>query len=80
MTTLTAARAEALFTSDLAAGTEPSRAEVRAAINAAVRKHHGVKGCACEVAWEYGDHPDAAAARMCWCLATVTALFAGGTR
>ena len=29
----------------------------------------GVAGCACQVAAEYGEHPQEAAARMCWCRA-----------
>jgi hypothetical protein len=27
---------------------------------------HGSRGCACQVAREFGDHPDTAAQRMAW--------------
>ena len=63
---LTAARAEALFTSPLATGSDPSRAAVDDAIRAAVRAHGGVRSCAADVAAEYGDHPDLAVPRMRW--------------
>jgi hypothetical protein len=35
----------------------------------------GTGGCAAAVAGEYGDHPDTAAARMTWALATVHAVY-----
>jgi hypothetical protein len=63
---LTAARAEALFTSPLSTGSRPGRATVDEAIRAAVRAHGGVRGCAGDVAAEYGDHPDLAVPRMRW--------------
>ncbi len=63
---LTAARAEALFTSPLATGSHPARATVDEAIRAAVRAHGGVRSCAADVAGEYGDHPDLAVPRMRW--------------
>jgi hypothetical protein len=66
---VTAARAEALFTSDLPANSEPSRAEVTDAIRRAVRAHGGCRGCAIEVAGEYGEHPETAVPRMRWALA-----------
>ena len=68
---LSAARAEALFTSDLPVGAVLSRAEVTAAIQHAVRAHGGVRGCAAEVAAAYGEHPETAAPRMRWALAVV---------
>jgi hypothetical protein len=73
---LLAARAEALFTSDLPAGSRPSRDEVEAAIKQAVRRHRGIKGCLAKLATDYGDHPDTAPARMRWARSTVEALFA----
>lgn len=63
---LTAARAEALFTSPLSTGSHPSPVTVDEAIRAAVRAHGGVRGCAADVAAEYGDHPELAVPRMRW--------------
>jgi hypothetical protein len=63
---LTAARAEALFTSQLATGSRPTHDVVEAAIRVAVRAHGGVRGCAADVAAEYGDHPELAVPRMRW--------------
>jgi hypothetical protein len=72
---LTAARAEALFTSPLSAASRPGRGEVEAAICQAVRSHGGVRGCAAWVATEYGDHPETAPARMRWALHVVHAVY-----
>jgi hypothetical protein len=63
---LTAARAEALFTSDVSAASTLSRDEYMEAIRRALLRHGGVRGCAAEVAAQYGDHPDTAAPRMRW--------------
>jgi hypothetical protein len=60
------ARAEALFTSDLSAGDEPSKKQLTAAIRRAVRAHGGIRGCAGEVAAAHGGQPETAAARMQW--------------
>jgi len=68
---LTAARAEALFNTDLTAGQRPSQAEVVAGIARAVRAHGGVRGCAAEVAAAYGEYPETAPARMRWARAVV---------
>ena len=68
---LTAARAEALFTSPLATGSHPARAAVDEAIRVAVRAHGGVRGCVADVATEYGDHPEVAAPRMRWARAVI---------
>jgi hypothetical protein len=73
---LVAARAEALFTSPLSACRWPSREEVAAAVRQAVLAYGGSRGCASEVAAEYGDHPDTAAARMRWARAAVEAVYA----
>src|SRR3954453_1617892 len=73
---LTAARAEALFTSRLSASIQSSRTEVTAAIRAAVRAYGGTRGCAIEVAGEYGDHPETAVPRMRWALKSVEAMYA----
>lgn len=70
MSMLDDARYEALFTSDLPAGSY-TRAEVDAAIRASVRDHHGVRGCAADMAYRYGLDPETSAARMCWCRTAV---------
>lgn len=69
---LTVARAEALFVSTLSACEPHHAAELRAAIAAAVRDYHGVRGCAAQVAAEFGDHPTTAAERMRWAREAVT--------
>jgi hypothetical protein len=63
---ITAARAEALFASTLSAAEPHDRAELKAAIAAAVRDYHGVRGCAEVMAAEFGEHPAEAAKRMRW--------------
>jgi hypothetical protein len=68
---LTAARAEALFTSALPTGSSPQPVQVHAAIRHAVRLHRGTRGCATELAGAYGDSPETAAPRMRWALAVV---------
>jgi hypothetical protein len=68
---LIAARAEALFTSDLPTGSRPTRAAATAAIRGAVRAHGGVRGCATALAGAYGEHPETAAPRMRWALAAI---------
>ena len=68
---LTAARAEALFNTYLTADQRPSRADVVAGIARAIRAHGGVRGCAAEVAAEYGEHPETAAPRMRWARSVV---------
>jgi hypothetical protein len=73
---LTAARAEALFTSDLPTGTSSTRGEVNAAVRRAVRAHGGTRGCATALAGEYGEHPETAIPRMRWALAVIHAHYA----
>lgn len=63
---LLAARAQALFTSDLSARCEHTQTEVAAAIRHAFRTHNGIRGCAAEVAAAYGEDPETAARRMRW--------------
>jgi hypothetical protein len=65
------ARAAALFTSDLSALCEHNRVEVTAAIRHAIGTHHGIGGCAAEVAAAYGEHPETAARRMRWALTVI---------
>lgn len=72
---IAAARAEALFTSDLPAGCRLSRDQADAAIVDAVRRHGGVRGCAAELAARYGERPDTAVPRMRWARGTVEALY-----
>lgn len=68
---LTTARAEALFASTLSACEPHDRAQLKAAIAAAVRDYNGVRGCVAEVAQAYGDHPQQAAERMRWAVGAV---------
>ncbi len=79
MSILTDARAEALFASDR----QPSEHLTATAIEIAIKdmvKRHGVRGCAACVAFEFGDHPDIAKARMDWAIATVAATYPGRSR
>jgi hypothetical protein len=77
---LMTARAEALFTSHLSAKRWHGPAEVAAAIEQAIRRHHGSRGCTAEVASAYGDHPETAAPRMRWARGVVDQLYAPQTR
>jgi hypothetical protein len=70
-----AARAAALFTSDLSAGSTHTHDEVAQMIRRAVRVHGGTRGCVQEVAAAYGDYPETAAPRMRWALAVVLAVY-----
>ncbi|MBG0568870.1 hypothetical protein [Actinoplanes aureus] len=79
-TMLTAARAEALFTSRLATGSRPGHDVVEDAIRVAVRAHGGVRGCAGDVAAEYGDHPETAVPRMRWARELVDELYVARRR
>jgi hypothetical protein len=63
---LTAARAAALFVSDLSAEADPTGPEVSAVIKRALRSHGGSRGCAADVAAAYGDYPELAVRRMRW--------------
>jgi len=71
---LLAARAEALFTSDLSARREYTQIEVAAAIRHAIGTHNGIRGCMAEVAAAYGDHPETAARRMRWARAVIESI------
>lgn len=74
-TILTAARAEALFTSRLPTGSNPPYAVAEEAIRLAVRAHGGVRGCAADVALEYGDYPEVAVPRMRWARHVIEQLY-----
>ena len=66
--------ADALFVSVVQCSDEPSGDQVRKAIAAAVRAY-GDRGCAERVAQEFGDHPEAAVARMRWACGMVGEVF-----
>jgi hypothetical protein len=76
---ISAVRADALFVSALQRSDEPSAAQVREAIAGAVRRFGG-RGCAGQVAQEFGDHPDIAAARMRWARRVIAEAFGGPER
>lgn len=78
-TTVVAVRAEALFASPLQRGDAVSADQVTTAVDRMLRQL-GVNGCAAVVAGEYGDHPNTAAARMTWALATVSRCYCHATR
>ena len=59
------ARCEALFASELQRSDAPTAESVTKAISRTVRGL-GTRGCAGRMAQEFGDHPQAAAERMCW--------------
>jgi hypothetical protein len=59
------ARCLALFASGLQPSDAPTAETVAQAIHRAIRRL-GVRGCVARMAQEFGDHPDAAATRMCW--------------
>ena len=72
---LTAARAAALFVSDLSATEQPTGVLVEAAIKHALRTHGGARGCAADVAAAYGDYSELAAGRMRWARSLVEDLY-----
>ena len=65
------ARCEALFVSGWQRSDAPDAAALAELIRSAVRQY-GVRGCASRMAREFGDHPEAAAARMRWIRQAVT--------
>ena len=73
-TTFEAVRAEALFVSHLQCSQAPKSDEIRTAVAATLRRV-GIKGCAAQVAGEFGDHPDTAVARMAWALAMIRSTY-----
>ncbi len=75
---LETAQADALFASALQLSDEPSAAQVRQAIAAAIRTF-GARGCVARVAQAYGEHPETAVVRMRWARAAATGAL-GGTR
>lgn len=73
---LIAARACALFASDLSSYSRPSECAVLAAVASALRAFGGARGCAGEVAAAYGEHPETAAPRMRWARDVIAAIYA----
>jgi hypothetical protein len=65
--------ADALFASTLQSSDEVNVSLVHQAITMSLDTYGGA-GCAGRVAQEFGDHPEAAAARMRWARATVEIL------
>jgi hypothetical protein len=63
---VTAARAAALFVSDISTADRPSRTQAEHAILSAIRAHGGSRGCVADMAAYYGDYPELATARMVW--------------
>jgi hypothetical protein len=59
------ARREALFVSALQPSDTPTGDVINGAITSAMHRF-GPRGCAARMAQEFGDHPQAAAARMRW--------------
>jgi hypothetical protein len=72
--TLPEARAEALFCSTVQPSDKPGAVQVGESIAAMIRVH-GSRGCACQVAAAFGDHPDVALERMRWARDTVAATY-----
>ena len=71
---VSAVRCEALFVSALQRSEQPDACQVRRAVAAAMRQYGGC-GCAAQVAQEYGEHPEIAAARMRWARGAVAEAF-----
>src|SRR5215472_6895248 len=69
---------EALFVSWLQPSNAPTAALVMQAVSSAARQF-GVRGCAGQMAQEFGDHPEAAAERMLWIRRLGAARWAAGT-
>jgi hypothetical protein len=63
-------RAEALFVSKLQSSESPAPDQVHRAV-ATTMRCLGIGGCAAQMAREFGDHPDTAAAPITWALATI---------
>jgi hypothetical protein len=72
---ISVARCDALFVSLLQPSQQPGAQQVRQAAAAAARRF-GERGCAGQVAQEFGEHPEAAAARMRWARQAIARAFA----
>jgi len=72
--TVETVRAEALFASSLQSSERPEADDVRHAVSSTLRTL-GTRGCAAEVAGEFGDRPETAVARMAWAIEMVRAVY-----
>jgi hypothetical protein len=72
---VSAARCDALFVSPLQPSQQFGAQQVRQAVAAAARRF-GERGCAGQVAQEFGEHPEAASARMRWARQAIARAFA----
>ena len=63
----TSAHAEALFVSRLQCSDDPTPRELSDAVMTSLRRY-GARGCAEQMAQEFGEHPVEAASRMSWVL------------
>jgi hypothetical protein len=72
---ISAVRTDALFVSVLQPSEEPDARQVRRAVAVTVGLF-GTRGCAGQVAHEFGEHPEIAAARMRWARRVVAEAFA----
>ena len=70
-------RVEALFASSLQRSEQATPESVREAVAATVRRL-GTRGCAAQVAQEFGEHPETAVGRMRWALGLVRQAYALG--
>ena len=70
-----ARQTDAVFASGLQRRDEPSMAQIRQAVAAAIHAFDYC-GCAERVAQEFGDHPEMAVTRMRWARAVVREAFA----
>jgi hypothetical protein len=69
-------RCEALFASDLQHSQHPDPTDVRAAVAHTISQL-GETACLARMAQEFGDHPEAAAARMRWAREAVESAYTG---
>jgi ferredoxin-thioredoxin reductase catalytic subunit len=69
--TADSSRCEALFASALQRSDAPTADVVAETIARTVRQF-GTRGCACRMAQEFGEHPEAAAERMRWVRQLIT--------
>jgi hypothetical protein len=70
-----AARAAALFASDLPSGSRPDATSVENAIAVSVRRSGGTRGCVAALAAAYGDYPETAVVRMRWARSVVQSVY-----
>jgi hypothetical protein len=71
---ISAVLADALFVSALQRCEQLSAGQIRQAIDAAVGAY-GQRGCAAQVAQEFGDHPETAVTRMRWAMQVASESF-----